>query len=36
MNYMFNGCPKLEFLNITIFAFNMQEIYNYMFDDDEN
>ena len=36
MNYMFNGCPKLEFLNITIFVFNMQEIYNNMFDDDEN
>ena len=36
MNYMFNGCPKLEFLNITIFVFNMQEIYNNLFDDDEN
>ena len=36
MNYMFNGYPKLEFLNITIFVFNMQEIYNNMFDDDEN
>ena len=33
---MFNGCPKLEFLNITIFVFNIQEIYNNMFDDDEN
>ena len=33
---MFNGCPKLEFLNITIFVFNMQEIYNNMFDNDEN
>ena len=36
MNYMFNGCPKLEFLNITIFVFNLQEIYNNMFDDVKN
>ena len=33
---MLNGCPKLEILNITIFVFNMQEIYNNMFDDDKN
>ena len=33
---MFNGCPKLEFLNITIFEFNLQEIYNNMFDGNEN
>ena len=36
MNYMFNGCPKLEFLNITTFEFNMQESYYNIFDDDEN